>query len=292
VAQSGDVIAEHYYNGQGPDSLYEVRSVTKSFTSALIGIAVGRGLIGSVHDRIDGYLEPDVADLDPTVGATTIEDLLTMRAGHDWHEIPGPSEFPAWVSSSNQIQYVLAKPLVNQPGTVFNYSDGAAHLAAAVLAEAAGTSVAEFATTYLFGPLGIPARPWYVDRQGFNYGGVGLHLRAQDMLAFGMLFLNEGRHDGRQIVPADWVTASTDGRISTNNAVPYGPSYGYYWWSGAYLEREFYFANGYGGQFIVVVPRVELVVVATCEWRGVGDRAGEHWYRILDTIVREVVAGM
>lgn len=140
VARNGALVTEEYFNGQNPDSLTEVRSVTKSVTSALVGIAMREGFITGVDETLTDHFGAVTDDLDPVLGATTIEDLLTMRAGHDWQEIPGPSEFGDWVSAPDQVDYILAKPLVNPPGTLFNYSDGSAHLASVVISESTGMS--------------------------------------------------------------------------------------------------------------------------------------------------------
>jgi len=288
VARNGVLVAEQYFNGQGPDSTHDVRSVTKSVTSALIGIAISQGHIGSVQETLADYFGDVTDSFSLQAGTITVEDLLTMRAGHDWHEMPGPSEFADWVSAPDQILYVLDKPIVDPPGTRFNYSDGSAHLASVVLTEATGMSASQFAQVYLFAPLGIGARRWAVDNRGYNYGGVALYLTARDMIAFGTLYLDGGWARGRQIVPAHWVTTSTTSHVDTDHAIPYGPGYGYYWWTGRSGGRDFHFANGYGGQFIFVVPAAELVVVAACQWRHMGDRASIHWYDIITLIVQEL----
>jgi CubicO group peptidase (beta-lactamase class C family) len=289
VSRHGVLVAEEYFNGQGPDSLHDVRSVTKSVTSALVGIAIREGFINGVGQTLADYLGGVVEDLDPAIGAITIEDLLTMRAGHDWHEIPGPSEFPDWVSAPDQIQYILDKPLVDPPGTHFNYSDGSAHLTSVVLSEATETSALAFAEQYLFDKMDIGERPWSVDNRGYNYGGVALRLSGRDMLAFGQLYLEGGAYNGDQLVPAQWVSVSTQEQAGTDNAIPYGPGYGYYWWVGQDNGREFYFANGYGGQFIFVVRELNLVVVTACEWRWMGDRANEHWYDIIRLVAEDLL---
>jgi CubicO group peptidase (beta-lactamase class C family) len=289
LARNGALVAEEYFNGQGPDSTHDVRSVTKSVNSALIGIAIREGYIGSVQETLADYFDGVTDTLDPELGATSIEDLLTMRAGHDWHEIPGPSEFPDWVSAPDQIRYILDKPLVHAPGEHFNYSDGSAHLISVILSEATGTSALEFAEQYLFASLGIGSRRWLVDNRGHSYGGVALYLTARDMLSFGALYLDGGSAGGQQILPADWVATSTSTHVDTDNAIPYGSGYAYYWWTGQSRGRDFYFANGYGGQFIFVVPAANLVVVAACEWHHMGDAAPTHWYEIITLIVEELL---
>jgi CubicO group peptidase (beta-lactamase class C family) len=289
VGRHGRLIMEEYFNGQDPSEPFEVRSVTKSVTSALVGIAIREGFISGVDATLADYLGPVVGSLDTAKGRITLDDLLTMRAGHYWQELVGVSEFNDWVSAPDQIAYILAKPLVNPPGTAFNYSDGSAHLAGVLLAEATGMSALDFARRYLFAPLGIGPASWLADNRGYDFGGVGLALTSRDLLTFGTLYLNGGKWDGRQVVPAEWVARSTAPHAATGEAVPYGREYGYYWWIGEAAGQRFYFAMGHGGQFIVVVPSTQLVIVATCEWRGVGARAGAHWQAIADLIVHDIL---
>ncbi|MGD8319299.1 MAG: serine hydrolase [Gemmatimonadota bacterium] len=289
IARHGELVSESYFNGVTKDSIQDVRSVTKSFTSALVGIALREGLLQSTEQTVGELLGGIAPDMSPEWSAVTLDDLLTMRAGHDWHEIPGPSEFNEWVLSPNQVEYVLAKEIVSQPGTRFNYSDGSAHLVAVALAEAAGMPLPDFAGTYLFAPMGIAPRVWLADQQGYAYGGVALYLTGRDMLALGQLYLDGGLHDGVQVVPADWVARSTASQTSTRDAVPYGTDYGYYWWSGSAHGHDYYFANGYGGQFIVVVPDLDLVVTAACTWWSTGGHASEYWYRVITVIMEEII---
>jgi CubicO group peptidase (beta-lactamase class C family) len=130
------------------------------------------------------------------------------------------------------------------------------------------------------------------DNRGYSLGAAGLHLTSLDMVTVGVLYLDGGMAGGRQIVPAEWVRASTEARLSTGNAIPYGPSYGYQWWNGRTGTHEYYFAMGYGGQFIFNVPDLGLVVVATCDWRYWGGPAAQHWSEIIALIVNDVIPAM
>jgi CubicO group peptidase (beta-lactamase class C family) len=292
VARNGVLMAEEYFNGTGPGDVHDVRSVTKSVTSALIGIAIEQGFIESVDETLADYLVgPVVDDIDAAKGAIQIRHLLSMTAGFEWHQMGDGPDFSRWVSADDQIQFVLDRPLVNAPGTRFTYSDGVAHLLSVILAEATGMKARDFAQQYLFTPLGIGERTWLERNRGYNSGGVGLRLTPLDMLAFGTLFLNRGVHNDRQVVPTDWVRESRWPHVFTvaeRDAVPFSAAYGYLWWTGAGANHPFYFANGYGGQFIVVVPAVQMVVVTSCDWWGV-ERAAEHWYEILSTVVQTVI---
>jgi CubicO group peptidase (beta-lactamase class C family) len=295
VARNGVLVSEEYFQEEdGPESQHDVRSVTKSLTSALIGIAIEEGFIENVDQTLADFLVGSVVDsLDEAKGQITIRQLLTMTCGLEWFEIGAYSEYNDWITAPDQIEYILNKPMVTTPGMVFNYSDGAAHLVSVILTEATGMNALEFAEQYLFAPLDISGRPWRTDNRGYNLGGVALEITPRDMLKFGTLYLQNGVYEGVQVIPAAWVSASTESHISTNNAVPFGPNYGYYWWIGRAYSHDYYFANGYGGQFLVVVPDWNLVVVATGNWRGIGrDQAGEQWYNIISVIMNNVLGAV
>lgn len=291
VARNGALIVEEYFNGIGPDSVMDVRSVTKSFTSALVGIALDQGFIESTEDTLGAYLVPDVVtSLEPRKAAISLHHLLTMSAGFQWAQGRHGPDFAEWYLSDDHVQHVLDKPMVATPGTTFAYSDGMAHLASVVLTEATGRKADEFALEHLFAPLGIGARTWLRGNRGYNFGGVRLHLSLRDMWRFGELYLNEGRVGSTQVVSQEWVEQSTRPHLRTGDYAPFGPRYGYFWWIGEGAPYEFYFANGYGGQFIVVVPETRMVVVTQCQPSGyTRDEADQHWYETLRTVVEVVI---
>jgi CubicO group peptidase (beta-lactamase class C family) len=269
---------------------HDVMSVTKSVTSLLIGIAIDKGFITSVNETIEACIRPLVNDLDSAKGQITIKQLLTMSCGLHWSEIPGPSEFLQWYYSPDKLLYILNKPFISIPGESFNYSDGAAHLTSVVLSQATNMTANEFAKEYLFTPLGIGNRYWTTDNRGFNYGGVRLYLYPDDMIKLGKLVLNKGKWNNEQIVSEDWIDESTEFQISTNEIIPYGSSYGYYWWRARANNYDFFYANGHGGQFILIAPAVEVVIVATTNWSGLSDpQAGSLWYNLINIIVNEVL---
>jgi CubicO group peptidase (beta-lactamase class C family) len=290
VGQDGQLVAEGYFNGTSASSLHDVRSVTKSVLSTLIGIAIDRGFIESTEQTLAQLLGPMVEGLEEEKRAITIDNLLTMTPGHEWRGLgASPSEFGEWLRAPDQLAYILDKPLVYPPGTRFHYSSGSSHLLSVILTEATGMNAADFAAQYLFAPLGIDSRPWLADKGGYAIGGAGLQLTPRDMLTIGVLFLEHGMSDGRQVVSEKWVRTSTEAHISTNNPIPYGTDYGYQWWLGNANNHDFYFAMGFGGQFIVNVPDLRLVVVATCEWRYPAEVANAHWYAIIRLILDNVV---
>ena len=291
MSRNGVVLAEEYFNETGPDDPHDVRSVTKSFTSALIGIAIDQGLIGGVDVTLGALLPESVVDnLPEATEGITIRDLLTMSGGFQWDQLGGGPDFQNWARADDQIDFVLDRPIVHEPGSSFEYSDGAVHLLSAILTEASGMLSEDFAAQHLLEPLGGTERAWLHDNRGYNAAGVGIQVTPRDMLAFGALYLNGGTFEGTRILSQEWVEASTRPQIASPGELPYSSQYGYLFWVGEGSPHPFYMAVGYDGQFIVVAPDAGVVVVTTCDWSGIGRPAAEaHWFEIITTIVTEVL---
>lgn len=258
VSWRGELVAEHYFRGATARRTANIKSASKSIVSALIGIAIGRGAIGSVHDPIERYL-PDVqhAAEGARKRAITIEDLLTMRSGL---ESTSNRNYGAWVRSTNWVRYVLNRPMVDAPGSSMQYSTGSTHLLSAILTRATRTSTWEFARDALAKPLGIALARWQQDPQGIYFGGNEMVMTPRQMLTFGELYLNHGRWQSQQVVPASWITESFVPRAQSRFS---GRMYGYGWWMRELAGHQTYYAWGYGGQFIFVVPDLDLVAVTT-----------------------------
>jgi len=294
VSRDMEIVAETYGNDSdpGPDSILHVMSVTKSVTLTLVGIAVDEGFIDSVHQTVSDFFGEEVDSINPDLGAVTLHQLMTMTSGHVWHEITDPSEFGDWVRADDQILYIFDKPIVNPPGTVFDYSDGAAHLASAILERATGMAATDFADQYLFGPMGLGERGWYSDNRGISYGGVGLRIGPQDMVELGNLYLNGGMSNGVRIVSEEWIEEATSAKVASGDHIQQYPEYGYYWWLRTDRGHDCSCAIGYGGQFILVCPDTALVVVATADYRGrTAQEAGTTWSEIaaaMDRVLESV----
>ena len=292
VARNSIIVAEEYFSDAGadPDPDLHVMSVTKSISSTLIGIAIDKGYIESVNQTVSDFLGAEVDTVNPELGQVTIHQLMTMTTGHDWHELGGDSEFGDFVSAPDQLNYVLAKPIINTPGTIFNYSDGAAHLISVIITRATGMDASAFAGQYLFGPMDLGERIWYGDNRMFSYGGVGLCIGIDDMIKIGFLYLQEGIYNGQQIVSPDWISTATEFKIATGNVIPFLKDYGYYWWLGNAHGHDFICANGYGGQFIFIVKELNLVVCSRTNYRHMdSSKAGENWYNILNIIINQIL---
>jgi CubicO group peptidase (beta-lactamase class C family) len=261
VVRNGYVVADATVYPFEPDSVHVVHSCTKSIVSALIGIAIDQGTIEGVDQPIlEFFPERSVANLDTNKQMMTLEHVLTMAGGWECRD----SYLYRWRGlremerSQDWVQHVLDLPMTEEPGTTFEYCNGGSFLLSAILQETTGTSALAFAEEHLFGPLGISDVVWPSNPQGISIGWGELRMRPHDMAKIGYLYLKEGRWEGEQVVPADWVAVSTRKHIDATLQ----DGYGYQWWV---ADGGVYMALGYGGQFIIVVPDKDMVVVFTSQ---------------------------
>ncbi|GAA6513352.1 serine hydrolase [Merdimmobilis hominis] len=262
TAKDGVIVDEFYQTGYDETSVFPLHSCSKSFTGALVGIAIQEGLLGGVDDLLSEYL-PQVRELgDQGKGQITLRHLLTHTSGLEWYEWgEGASNWIEFQSSPNWVEYILERNLVAQPGKQFNYSTGNTHLLAAVLQQATGMNMLDYAKQVLFDPLGIESVQWGTDPQGIVDGGNGISMTARDAARFGQLYLEGGLWNGEQIIPQWWLEEST---TAQNNGAGDGTgSYGYQWWIRSFGEGRYdtYYAFGAWGQYIFVVPELDLVTV-------------------------------
>ena len=261
VQWRGDLVGERYYRGAARTTPANIKSASKSVVSALVGIALHEGRLRGLQQPLVELLPGEAGALDSAKRAITLEDLLTMRAGLQSTSF---DNYGAWVSSRNWVRDALRRPMVAPPGHAGGpmiYSTGSSHLLSAAITRATGTSTHAYAQRVLARPLGFRLRGWATDPQGVYFGGNEMRLTPREMLAFGTLYLNRGRAaDGTQVVPAAWVDSSWVPRTRSGWS---GNAYGYGWWMRDAAGHPVYFAWGYGGQFIFVVPDLELVVVTT-----------------------------
>jgi CubicO group peptidase (beta-lactamase class C family) len=275
----GAVVGEEYFNGARPATRANIKSASKSIISALVGIAIAQGKIGGVDQPISELLRAETRGLDSTKRSITVGDLLSMRAGLQSTSF---DNYGAWVTSGNWVRYALQQPMVAPAGDEgpMIYSTGSSHLLSAILTRTTGMNTYRFAHRYLAQPLGIDLRPWQADPQGIYFGGNDMYLRPRDMLTIGRLYLQRGRWGERQVIPAEWIDSSYVERTSS----PWnGNRYGYGWWTRTAHGHPVRYAWGYGGQYIFVVPTLELVVVVTSDAES--RREGDHnraVYRLLE----------
>ena len=282
VSRSGTTIFERYFNGAGPARPANIKSASKSIISALVGIAIDRQLIGDVRQPIGSFFDTQLAgDNNADKRRITIENLLSMQSGL---QSTSNRNYGAWVQSPNWVRFALSRPLESLPGTRMAYSTGNTHLLSAILTKVSGTSTWQFAQESLAKPLGFSLSRWPQDPQGIFFGGNDMLLTPRQMLAFGELYRNGGRVNGKQIVPAPWVETSLVPRTRSNFS---DQMYGYGWWLREMAGLETFFAWGFGGQFIIVVPKIETVVVSTSAATVADDRRTHR--RTVDDIIERLV---
>ncbi|MCC2379511.1 beta-lactamase family protein [Bacillus wiedmannii] len=286
VVQKGDFIFEQYYNGHGPDDASHIASVTKTIISALIGLCVDKGYIKSVDQRVIEFFP----EYNVNSSEITVRHLLTMTTPYpfvDWQE---PLE--ELCTQEDWVQYTLNR--MGNGGEIgsFKYSSAGAHLLSAIITSVTGKSARDFANEYLFQPLGMREIPnynmkafgfddlfgkdvkgWVHDPNGISTGGWGLTLTAKDMAKFGQLYLNEGIHNGKQILSKSWIKESTT--MNQNQ-------YGYLWWLREENGIFSYCAMGDGGNMICCIPEKELVVVIASE---IIPNAEDRWELIVKYIL-------
>jgi CubicO group peptidase (beta-lactamase class C family) len=262
-----DKIAYEYYkNPKVVHNLHAIHSSTKSFISALIGICIQQKLIDSIDMPITSFFGSAFAKEDPRKQAITVYHLLTMSEGLNWPEFGDWHFFSPMEYSKDIISFILGREMEANPGERMNYNSGCSHLLSAIIQKVSGKKTCEFAEQFLFGPLGIIDYHWY-EKQKVNLGANGLKLHIQDMLKFGSLYLHKGTFDGFEILPAAWVEESTKPKFLTYSDIGH---YGMHWWTSEITVNQdepvpTFFSMGLFGQFIIVVPKYDLVTVFVSE---------------------------
>ena len=264
-----DVAWHPYYHGT---DLHTMQSSTKSFMSALIGIAITRGELPGVSAPL-GELLPHRQIKDPKKAAITLDSILTMRAGFDWLQVQVSSSDPRNDEAragltDDWVGYLLEKPMATAQGSVFNYNSVNTQLMSEILSTATSSDLSDYAEEVLFEPIGIGTYFWKTAPEGFRDAASGLYLKPRDLARFAVLYERQGEWNGRQIVPAKWVERSIQSHVkdislddSTDNL-----GYGYQWWiynDGSDGGPVMYGTWGWGGQFGLIVPSLQMVAVFT-----------------------------
>ena len=298
VIRNGFLVFERYYRGYDVNRKHIIYSVTKSFTSALVGIALEQGHIDNLgHNVLSFFPEYDEYDnLTPDKEAIVLEDVLTMRMGTFWDEFTYPfddtrNSIYQIIHSPDWVKYVLDLPMVEPPGTRFRYNTGGTMVLSGILRNSVGKQAQEFADEFLMRPLGIDNYAWETGAQGLTNTGWGLWLRPRDMARFGQMYLDGGRWNKKRVVPSDWVETSTSNHARVNGTF----SYGYQWWMMP-MENitghipapdDIKICWGYGDQFIFVIPYLNMVVVSTA-----GNYAGENNESAIEFVPKDIIAAV
>ena len=272
VSVGGEIVEEHYFNGATARSQANLKSASKTLIAILVGIAIDRGHLAGVRQPIVELLADELDGADAVKRSITIEDLLTMRSGL---ETTSNRNYGRWVQSRNWVRH-----LVDRPGGRMIYSTGSTHLLSAILTRATGLSTLEFGRRHLARPLGITLPAWLQDPQGIYFGGNEMTLTPRAMVAIGDLYRGGGAIDGRQVISREWIRESLTPRTVSRYS---RRQYGYGWWIRGLAGHPAYYAWGYGGQFIFVIPELDSVIVATSSPNPGGDRRRHR--RDLDVLI-------
>jgi CubicO group peptidase (beta-lactamase class C family) len=255
IIRNGNVIVDAYFYPYDHTIPHKLASVTKSFTTTLIGIAIDQGKIQLDQPMVSLFSDRTIANLDEWKKSITIRNLVSNMNGFESGCLMGDEPtLDKMRASSDWVQSSLDRKVVWEPGTNFCYDSPGMHILSAILQESTGMTELDYAREYLFKPLGIRDVYWEPDPQGYTHGWGDLYLKPLDAAKLGYLWLNQGVWDGRQIVPAAWVADSIK---------PYSYSssdnYGYGWW----VSDDSYYAYGRGGQYIKIYPAYKAIVVIT-----------------------------
>jgi len=265
IIYDGYLICEKYFNRKfHGGTKHAINSCTKSIISALIGIAIDKGHIKNIDQKvIDLFPERAINKIDSRKEKMTIKHLLTMTTGLEWDETTlsfyDPlNDLNQLLNSPDYVDFVLDKPMVAEPGSLFNYNSGASHLLSAIIYNTTGKKPLKFAGEHLFRPLGITKINWQRDPHGIHFGGRGIALIPRDIAKFGYLYLNNGVWKGEKIISKEWIVNSTKRSFS----LELDADYGYHWWIDC-NDDSIFFASGWGGQRILILPNHKLIIIFT-----------------------------
>ena len=261
VAAGGEIVAERGYRGNSVSAPANIKSASKSIISAMVGIAIDRGLIEGVDQPIAELLADDLPDdPDPRLYEITVGNLLSMQAGLT--RTSGPN-YGRWVESANWVRAALAQPFEDEPGGAMLYSTGSTHLLSAILTSVSGQSTLALARDWLSPLDGFSIAAWDRDPQGIYLGGNQMAMTPLSLLSFGELYRNNGVTDaGERVVSEDWIRQSWEPRATSRLS---GDEYGYGWFLREVAGEQVYYGWGYGGQMLYIVPSLELTVVMTSD---------------------------
>ncbi|WIV12780.1 serine hydrolase [Proteiniborus sp. MB09-C3] len=263
VIKDGEIVVDYNKQDDYKGKRFKINSCTKSIISTLIGIAIDNKLIEGVHQPIsDFFPELRANDIEKRKKDITVYHLLTMTSGISWPEFGNWEFISGLVNSNDWVKFILDMPMEHSPGNVFNYSSGGSHLLSAIISRATGMNAQKYAQKHIFEPLDIKNFIWMSDPQGNSNGGFGIEMSAYDMAKIGCLYMNKGKKGKDSLIPEYWINESLEPKILVSRSLGH---YGYQWWIKDLSFKETthtaYFAMGNGGQFIFVIPSVNMVAV-------------------------------
>jgi CubicO group peptidase (beta-lactamase class C family) len=272
LVRHGQVVAEAWWAPEAPEKPHVLWSLSKSFASTAVGLAVAEGKL-SIDDPVLKFFPDEApAEQSDNLRAMTVRDLLTMSAGHN-EEVNLRGE-------TDWIRAFLAHPVPHKPGTHFRYNTPATFMQSAIVQKVTGQTVVEYLQPRLFEPLGIEAPKWDANPQGISIGGYGLYLKTEDIAKFGQMYLQKGVWQGKQLVPGDWVSMATSKQVpnGSNPESDWNQGYGFQFWRS---RHGAYRGDGKDGQFCVVLPEQDAVIVLTANTGNMQDELNVVWEKLL-----------
>lgn len=286
VAHRGEIVAERGYRGYTSTEPTSIMSASKPILSALVGIAIDKGILEGPGQKVASILRDDLPENgDPRLETITIGNLLSMQAG--LRSTSGP-QYGAWTESANWVRAVLSQPFEEDPGGGMIYSTGSTHLLSAILTKKTGRSTRALANEWL-GPLdGFSITWWSRDPQGVYVGGNMMAMSPRSLLVFGELYRNGGvTSEGVRLVSKEWIETSWQRRT---NSIYTGDAYGYGWFSREIGGEQVHYGWGYGGQMLYIIPRLEMTVVMTSDENTNSARTGHR--DALHALLAEIIASV
>jgi len=292
IVRNGYLVAEVYYNGWEADEAHNFKGVSTSVMSALVGIAMRENFLDSLDQKmVDFFPEYVTPSLDRRKYDITIQHLLMMKAGFDKER----NNYLQIYNSDNWIKSTIELPLLSNPEQIFRYNTFQIHLVSGIITKASCMSTLDFANKYLMSPLKISIKCWERDPQGLYFGGNHMFFTPRDMAKIGLLFLNKGKLEDKQIVPAEWIEKSRNNYSRLENRIwgeLHDYNYGYLWWMGRIRDYEVFLEIGYGGQNVINIPALNMVIVTTAHYGVDWDRADWQEREVLNVIANYILAAV
>jgi len=272
LVRHGHVVAEAWWAPESAERPHVLWSLSKSFTSTAVGLAVADGKL-SVDDRVLKFF-PDDAPAEPSANlkAMRVRELLTMNAGHQ--------DELNWRAAEHWVKAFLSHPVPHKPGSHFRYNTPATYMLSAIVQQVTGETVLDYLTPRLFEPLGIEKPTWETSPQNISIGGYGLYLRTEDIAKFGQLYLQRGQWNGKQLIPETWIEAATSKQVS-NGSDPtkdWDQGYGFQFWRS---RHNAYRGDGKDGQFCIVLPDQDAVIAITANTGDMQAELNVVWDQLL-----------
>ena len=272
LVRHGHVVAEGWWKPEAGDKPHVLHSLSKSFCSTAVGLAVAEGKL-SVDDPVLKFFPEDAPEKpSDKLKQMRVRDLLTMSTGHETE--------PKFTAEDSWVKTFLAHPVPHKPGAHFQYNSPATYMQSAIVQKVTGQTVLEFLKPRLLEPLGIENPTWMVSPQGISTGGWGLMIRTEDIAKFGQLYLQKGRWQGKQLVPASWIEQATSKQVSNGSdpARDWDQGYGFQFWR---CRHNAYRGDGAFGQFCVVLPEQDAVIAITADTKDMQAELNVVWEKLL-----------